>query len=504
MNRVPVRIRGIDTSRYCFDPLTKKIIETLDDASTVKQLINTLGAEKKDVISRLTLLKQGGLIHWSSEKVRPPRVKPTPRPRISRPRHPIQRPLKSPPKRAEESETINGAIAEKNAEALLKEATDASFSGAICFQQDADAITFYFDRGTPKGAHSKADRHDHGTLLKKEGLIDETTLRRYRSAMADNPDPIDALRQAGIPDRVTMARLVIRRGQALFNEVMAWSEGTYQIKPNTPFPKEIARCHLHLLAKRPSVWRKGRLTDDQMQFLSDNNTQYMVPKEDFKRIVGEMRFDEKETRFVNNMLKGAPVQISRAVTFAPFFRAKAYKILFLLIQRGAFELHRTNPDGDSPLPLNDLEPYRKFLAVSTHFDVIGAHAVSIEDDIKSRYKQRLRQFDPKRYKDAGPDHLATLEAILKRIEKAWEVLGHEESRREYRKQICSPFQLENYFRLQLEKAQAALHLRSDPKEAIPLAISAWDLKPGHIVVRNILATSFKSLARHSEARQYEK
>ncbi len=516
MGLIPLPVPGVDISRFRIDPLSERILKLIDGVTTVQQIVDDTGAETIEVVRRLKLLKDGGLLSWPTERQKMPRVTLPMAPPMSRPpaspaadvRQQLKRQSRPTQAPAASRPITTGVLSEKDPKTLVAEAGKTSLTGSLRFEQNDDVIIFHFEKGEPKGVEALSERHDHGAMLHAGNQIDKQMYDLYRASLARDPNPIYALRNAGVNDRKTMARLVVWRGQILFKEVQEWKDGIYRITPGSPFPSTIARCKLRLgaPARKPTFasWRKGHLTEEQTAFLNDNRARYLVETERAKKIATQMGLDEKEKRYVKILLEQAPLQLSRSLAISTLLKAQTRKIIFHLVDSGALEIHDTNPEREAPIPLENLAPMLRQLKIENHFNVLGVHAVSTEDDIRARYARRVREFDPKRFPDAQAEHVQTLAEIRRLVDRALETLGDETRRREYRQSIYTPFQLENFFNLQIEKAQAALKLRQAPAEALPIALSAWDLRPGHIVAGDIIAICLKALGRGSEAAMYKR
>ncbi len=501
----PMRILGIDLSCMRLDALSLNIMEHINGNNTVKQIIDATGARASEVTDRIDLLHRGRLIYLSSKErsisstvhSREPPVSTAP---VSRQPTPVIEKLESPVKKCSQ-DPVTGSLETDDAKAVIAKAVKNTFSGSVRFEKNGDTITFHFIDGKPMGVVATAKRHDHGTMLHRAGMIEIEILRKYRAEMSQNPAPVQALRRAGIPDKKTMAKFLFWRAETLYREVLGWFEGTYSVSANAPFPPGIARYPLRLrgsTGEKNATFLKTRLTEEQTRLLLDNRSRYLVSAPNALHIASKIRLGEKEERYVKHVLEEAPMQLSRAMAISTLLKATTRKILLYLIEEGVFDFHDVNPEGNAPVPLEDLEPLCKRLETENHFAVLTAHAVSTEKEINSRYERRIRQFDPGRYPGAKPEHLETLARIRSRIDRALDVLRDTNRRREYRKSIYTAFQLENFFHLQIEKAEAALRMRQRPAEALPIALSAWDLCPGSPVARTIVTTSLKALNRTNE------
>ncbi|MCP4680613.1 MAG: hypothetical protein GY854_35045 [Deltaproteobacteria bacterium] len=654
INVIPAPIPGINLEGFRFDPLTDQIVKLINGSNTIGAIVKQVGTETIEVVRRIKLLKDGGVISWPSETEPMPRVTlpasprmshppssaaPTVRERITKhrdtvepigpvsqssrdhvePTVPIQRdtvspsssaprdlgagvgygsrvsaipakrvtvspdgtvsiapqaPSSKPPRVSEVPKTkvstpaassvrakprvaspppesrvsaqplvapsppasrvsapprtsslpvsrssapprtsklpkaleneVSGSLDNKDVQTVVMEYARSTFSGSIRFEQDDEVITFHFIRGEPKGVEALASQHDLGKMLQRAGFIDANVLRTYRASLSQDPDSILALRRAGINDKNTMAKYLVWRGETLFRETQGWIDGTYTVSPGTPFPANVPRLRLKLGTGKSVEWNTEKLTTEQVEYLSSIKAKYLAASENVVQITATLKLGDREKRYIKHLLEDLPMQISHAMTISSLPKATTRKIIFFLIQEGAFDLYDSNPEGEAPVPLDELESIRKQLEIDDHFTALGTHAVSIEEEIRKRYEKRIREFDPKRYREAEPIHIEVLRAIQGRIELAWNVLGNDEGRREYRKTIFTKFQLDNFFNLQLEKAEAAIKLRQNASEALPLAQSAWDIKPGHIAAGSIITQALKALGRGGEAIKYGK
>lgn len=229
---------------------------------------------------------------------------------------------------------------------------------------------------------------------------------------------------------------------------------------------------------------------------------YIVASDRAREIAGQMKLNTKEARYVEHVIDGTPMQLRRALTISALFKALTRKLIYMLIERGVLELHKTNPEVETPILLEDLESYCRSLETDNHFNVLSVHAVSTVEEIEIRYERLLKKLSPKHFENASDEQRRTLEKIRERIQVAWTVLGDDRSRREYRKSVYSKYQLNIFLNLQLEKANAALNMHSNPKAALDLAISAWDLMPGNPLAGNIIAISLNALGRQSEIAKF--
>ena len=394
-----------------------------------------------------------------------------------------------------------GSLSDLPGMRLLNEAAKSRFTGAVRLERDDETVTIYFEKGTPTGVDSNAPRHEYATMLLDADKIDKRTADAYRAAMDRGSDnPISGLRQAGIEDKKTLALLIVWRGGTILGEICEWERGTYSQNPGTSVPPKIARCRMRALHKPKVNWRDINLDEKQMEYLKRNLSRYVLPSPFAAQVVSSLGLSDKEARYVEHVL-GKPMQLKEAMTISTLFRSLTRKVLFQLLDRGALELHETNPDGSTPIPLEELEPYCRLLEQDNDFNVLSIHATSTQKEIEERYKDRLSQFEAARYSGARPEHLQTLEQIRQRLERAWEIMKDPGKRREYRNTIYGDQQLATFFDLQLQKADFSFRMRKNYNDAMMHADSALELNPQSGEARLILAGALTGLGRTLDARK---
>ncbi len=395
-----------------------------------------------------------------------------------------------------------GSLSDLSGTRLLDEAAKSRFTGAVRLELDGEMVTIYFEKGTPTGVDSNAPRHEYATMLLDANKIDKRTADAYRAAMDSGSDnPISGLRQAGIEDNKTLAMLVVWRGGTILGEICEWQSGTYSQSPGTSVPPNIARCRMRALHKTRVSWRDVNLDEKQMEYLKRNLSRYVSATPFAAQVVSSLGFGDKEARYVEHLIE-KPMQLKEAMTISTLFRSLTRKVLFQLLDRGALELHETNPDGSAPIPLDGLEPFCRLFEQDNNFNVLTIHATSTQEEIEARHKNRLSQFAAARYTRARPEHLQTLEQIRQRLERAWKIMKDPDKRREYRNTIYGDHQLGTFFDLQLQKADFSFRMRRDYKDAMVHAESALELNPQSGEARFLLAGALAGLGRTSDARKH--
>ncbi|MDD5307186.1 MAG: tetratricopeptide repeat protein [Deltaproteobacteria bacterium] len=400
------------------------------------------------------------------------------------------------------SASSSGNLKDAPAAAVVDKARITGLTGSVAFSRQGKKITVYFEQGQPVAAEGSAPEHEFGAMLRTSGRIDEILYAAYKQALeAGSPNAIVALRYAGVQDRKTMAGHASWHGRSLIEEAYGWRDGSYTVTPGDPVPPRLPKVSLAAPTGVSANWRKSSLTEEQEAFLEKMGPYYMVATPAALQLVATMGLDPKEAHWVKNVLE-KPIQVRRAQTISTLFRTVTRKILSALVTSTVVKLVETNPDGVTPVPLEELAPFASRIEVDNHFNVITAHPVSTLEEIKTRYRNRLAEFDPSLYPQADDVHKDALKRIRQRFDKAWEVLSDEQTRREYRNSMYGQDQLESFVDLQLRKAEVALHLRQNPDVALPLAESAMDVLPENAHAHIVLAGCLHRLGRVKEARAH--
>ena len=280
-----------------------------------------------------------------------------------------------------------------------------------------------------------------------------------------------------------------------------WPDGRYEIAPGAAIPPRVAKVRIKYAPHAVKTdWRDGPLTAAEEAFVEQNASRYLVVDPAAGKALAAMNLSEKEARFVRH-LAGKPLQVREALSISTLFRSPTRKLVCNLVESGMFALHETNPLGVSAIPLEELRSYSEKLERENDFDVLAAHPSSTERDIAERYRARRVEFEDSRFPSALAENLAALHTIRARIDRAYEVLRNAERRRDYRRTVYSADQLDNFFELQLRKAEVVLKMRCDPEAALEVAQSALELKPGEPEATILAAAALHQLGRSGEARR---
>jgi hypothetical protein len=479
LSLVPSLCPGVDLSRFRFDPGTESLLGLMDGRRSIADLAELTGVDASTAVDRMERLSQAGIVS-------------------ARDAGDLGSPAPG-----------SGGPAESMALAVLEDAARRVFSGAIRFERDGVGVRVYFDNGAPLAVSSDDPAHDPGAMLAAAGRIDAATAVAFREAMAAGTgSPALGLFKAGITERRELARLLTWYGCAVLRDVCSWPAVGSAAAPHEPIPPELGRCPL-LIPRRgttPSAvpgpqlgWRDRELDEAETLILEQARPRYMVATPRAQRIIPGFALRDREARLVAHLLE-TPTQVSRALTISTALRSVTRRLLVRLIASGAFELHEINPEGDAPHDLDDLEPCARRMAHDNSFDLLAAHAVSSPAEIKERYEKRLHEFDPRCYPGASPEQLRALGEIREHLQRAFAVLSDGEQRRACRRQVYGPDQIRNFLELQLRKAEVALKMRDDPRDALALAETVLDIEPNEVTGLLLKAGAHARLGSVSEAR----
>jgi hypothetical protein len=494
---VPNLRPGVDLSRFRFDAETGSLLALMDGRLSIGNLADLAGIDADTALDRIERLTVAGVVRPCAHD------------------------------EESSSDPDSGEPDSRTPLTVLQDADRGRFSGAIRFTRGDVRIAVYFDSGSPLAVSSDDPSHDIGVLLAAAGKIDPATAAAYRRAMTRGAEsPAIGLYRAGVTERRELATFLTWHGSTVLKDLCSWPEFVSAATPGEPFPPKLGRCPLLMpreadgIAPAPRAppvatateapaaamrsgpakdWRKRELDEAEAQALEQARPKYMVATPQAQRIVAGLGLDKREKRLVEHLLE-TPTQVSRALAISTAFRSVTRRLLVRLIDSGAFELHDTNPEGDVPHDLDDLEPCARRMAHGNHFDLLTAHAVSSPEEIRERYEKRLHEFDLRRYPNAGPEHLRALAAIRGCLDRAFAVLSDQEQRRAYRRQVHSPDQIRNFLDLQLRKAEVALKMRDDPGDALALAETVLDIEPHEVTGMLLKAGALARLGKASEAR----
>jgi tetratricopeptide (TPR) repeat protein len=501
---VPVKPPGVDASRYRLDAATLRLLELVDGVRDADEIAAAFPAAPAAVRARLEMLARAGLVVLA-EPARPRSLEAfeKPAPADAGAARAASPPI--PSKAAHEDAAAwkgvtSGALDDKPVEALLAEAAGSRLDGGIRFERGGDRVTLYLSQGQPVGVRSECARHDLGDMLRAAGRIDQAVHAAYRAAVERGADhAVSALRQAGIADKASLAASLAWHGGAILAEVAGWTGGRYEIAPGAAIPPRVAKVRIKLAPHAVKTdWREGQLTAAEDAFIESNASRYLVVDPSAGRRLAGMNLGEKEVRFVRHLI-AKPLQVREALAISNLYRSPTRKLVCALVEGGVFVLHETNPLGASAIPVDELPAYAEKLGRANDFDALAAHPSSPEREIGVRHKARRAEFDDARFPSADAGQLAALREIRARIDRAFDTLKTAERRREYRKTVYDADQLDNFFELQLRKAEVVLKMRCDAEAAFEVAESALELKPGEPEATILAATALLQLGRRGDA-----
>ena len=497
---MPAKPADFDASRYRLDEGTLRLLELVDGKRDSDELAALMSADPDAVRARIEMLSRAGLVLLAKTSSAPPVVAV----------EPAAPPAAAEPEPAHDDAAawkgvLASSLGDKPVSEIFEDAAKSGLGGAIRLERGEDRVTFYFSEGRPIGVSSECARHDLGDMLRESGNIDQTTHAAYRAAVERGADhAVFALRQAGVGDKATLAAFLAWHGGAILTEVAGWPDGRYMIAPGAAIPPRVAKVRIKYEPRTAKTvkagLREGQLTEAEAQFIEQNASRYLVVDPAAGKKLLAMGLSQSEAHYVRH-LASKPLQIREALAMSTLYRSQTRKLIYNLVESGLFSLHETNPVGVSAIPLDELRAYADRLERENDYDVLAAHPSSTEREIAERYKSRRAEFDDALFPSAAEEHLAALQAIRARTDRAYDRLKDAERRREYRKTVYSQDQLDNFFELQLRKAEVVLKMRCDAQAALDVAQSALELKPGEPEAAILAATALLQLGRRGDAKR---
>ena len=230
----------------------------------------------------------------------------------------------------------------------------------------------------------------------------------------------------------------------------------------------------------PRAWAQARLHE-----------QLVVPEASASRLA-EMRFGERERRFINS-LSDEHLSVRDALQRSSLGASKTCQFLSALWTAGLVDLEA--PRSSTPAQAGvgagsggalEQEQRRQMAAElrrierSDPFEALGCHMTATPDELRKSYRRLCDRFRQGLAQEASMEIAELAGEILTGLDAAWAVLSTASGRRQYRLKTWGQTHLLQAADVQAKKAGVELLFRQNYSEAAELFCSAWDLVPDNV------------------------
>jgi hypothetical protein len=116
------------------------------------------------------------------------------------------------------------------------------------------------------------------------------------------------------------------------------------------------------------------------------------------------------------------------------------------------------------------------LRTGTHFDILEVHWICVTEDVEAAYRRLKGEFVPANYSNIPPELEEALGRIQAGLDKAYEAINKDYTRRAYREEIIERTQIEQSAEVLSRKGEMAI-LKNDRREALACFVKASELMP---------------------------
>jgi tetratricopeptide (TPR) repeat protein len=349
------------------------------------------------------------------------------------------------------------------------------FTGRIVVHTGSCKREFYLLNGALTNAVSDHAEEEIGHLLFTKNKLTRAQYDAYKGEMSrGGVDSFNLLVELGaFPSH---QKIMAQRwsGQNAAYNVLKERKGTYVVEQWDRLPRSVPKLGLNFKGVMTKFMEEDLPVDEEAEKLKEKMDWWLAPiTEKVDRAL-----TEKEQRLWEILVE-RPRRLRDFMELTTMFKKDTYKFILLLLTGGFAELGKTPPAVDGPIDLRNLDEAYETIMESNYFDVLTVHPVSDFVDIKTSYEKMIPKFDPGAYRQLNEDQKAKILKMKDKVQKAWEILKSDDTRRDYRRETFSDYQMRQYALLQYQKAEIYLWWRQDPTTARAYFGSSMDLDPNN-------------------------
>jgi tetratricopeptide (TPR) repeat protein len=476
------------------DESAMKLLMFVDGSSSLRDLAEVLTIDPAEIVRIVASLHEAGVIAFDAafeaEWLREPREAP-PEPAAEPPGEdeeairllledgPSGPPAEEEPE--EEPEELPGEIVEEGrlddtpAWQVVTRIARTKFLGRIRFQDASGRREVLMMDGRPVYCLSDVESEDLASLLRARDLVSEEDYARVRESAGD-AELSRVLVRLGMLPEYNRLRALRWQAQTLLFDLLGLESGTFLVERLEAYPRRTPRFDLSFSRILTRFLDEKMPVDEEVAKLQDKMELYVVPTEG----ASSQTFQEKEQRLWE-VIQERPRRLKDVLSLSTLFKRETYKFVLLLLVNGLVELAKSVAVEEGPIDVRLLEDISEDMQDQNHYEVLGVHAVSDNEDVEQGYRRMAKRFDRAAFRNLDPGQTKALEAIGERIRQAHEYLRDEARRNEYRKQTFTSYQLAQFAQLQYQKGEIYLWWRQSPREAFPFFHSAMELDPAQPV-----------------------
>jgi curved DNA-binding protein CbpA/DNA-binding response OmpR family regulator len=343
---------------------------------------------------------------------------------------------------------LHGSLARQPFARVLQRVYSARMSGALLLARDKTKKIVNFDEGYPVSVRSNMLSECLGQILLEQRLISaetlEESLRRMKETHQHQGEVLVAM---GALSPYNLSRALMLQMEAKLLEIFSWSSGDFMFKKEMSrqeAPMRLERTPAALILEGIRRHYDAERIHSVLEPLSGN---YLVPNPDPRRRLQDITSDANERRFIDGLDGTVKLEEALAISID-----RARLLLVAMSEAGMIAASHAPPRGQkdetrrTPRPVDpggkgmpptgersrdELVALLAVMRAQSHFQVLGVERDATPAEIADAYQALARDFHPDLFRLRSDEVRDAARQIFERLEKAFEILRDNSSRRKY-------------------------------------------------------------------------
>jgi len=303
-------------------------------------------------------------------------------------------------------------------------------SGELKLKGESFEKSLYFNDGNLCFARTNVLHERLGEILFKIGKINKTQFWDIHKLLSGQKDRIGTLMvRNNLISEKDLHFALIYQVRIIAISTFSLTGGEWEFSPLRPDLPEDSTFKIEL----PAIFFEGVQKFKDLPLFKNNFVNHSLQP---KPLANELRdfFNSAEIDFYQELQRHSP---GRAVEIAAKMgvdEETLWQKLMLFFLLNSLEFTQVTVDKETSENMDELIAlYEKLKAKDMdYYDLLNLKNTATFNEIKDAYYQRAKKFHPDRFGDArDPELKEKANFVFARINKAFEVLNHEEKRREY-------------------------------------------------------------------------
>lgn len=303
-------------------------------------------------------------------------------------------------------------------------------SGELNLKGDSFEKTLYFNEGNLCFARTNVLHERLGEILFKIGKINQTQFWDIHKLLSGQKDKIGTLMvRNNFISQKDLHFALIYQIRVIALSTFSLTGGEWEFSPLRPDLPEDSIFKIEL----PVIFFEGVQRFKSLPLFKNNFVNHSLQP---KPLANEIRefFNSAEIDFYQELQRHAPGRAAEIAAQMGVAEETLWQKLMLFFLLNTLEFTQATVDKDTSENMEELTTlYEKLRAKEMdYYELFNLKNTATFNEIKDAYYQHANKFHPDRFGDArDPELREKANFVFAHINKAFEVLNHEEKRREY-------------------------------------------------------------------------